>query len=73
MNIYTTNEWPGFGKNNFYHYEYRLEGEEIVKYLCRRYKLSDDQDNNWRENEKHTEFWELSDPDMPDWLKDKLK
>lgn len=72
MNIYTTNEWPGYGKQNFYHNEYRLEGNEVVKYLCRRYVLSGDKDRNLQE-EKYTESWKLNDPDMPDWLKDKLK
>ena len=32
MIIYTTNEWKGSGKQNYYWNEYHLEGEEVIKY-----------------------------------------
>ncbi len=68
MTIYTTREWKGYGKQNYYWNEYSLEGDTVYKYKCHRFKFFNGDENEWEEEKNLVDSWKIGDPEMPEWL-----
>lgn len=66
--IYSTKEYKGYGKQNYYHNEYRVEDEEVSKVKCHRQKFFNGDENEWSNDERVEQTWSLDDPDLPEWL-----
>ena len=69
MLVYRTNEWKGYGKQNYYWNEYRKEGSDIVKYKCHREKHFDGHESEWYQDEEEVERWDIEDSNLPEWLR----
>lgn len=67
--IYTTNEWRGSGRQNYYWNEYRREGGTVFKFRCHRQKFFDGDENVWDRDEIQVDSWSIDDSAMPDWLR----
>lgn len=65
MVIYRTQEWNGYGKQNYYWNEYRREGDTVVKYKCNRRKFFDGDESNWEESEHEEDCGALTIPICP--------
>ncbi len=73
MTIYTTQEYSGHGKQNYYWYEYRQEGDTVYKYKCHRFKFFDGDENTWETEESLVDTLDVNDKSFPSWLKSHLK
>lgn len=68
MTVYRTNEWKGYGKQNYYWNEYRKEGRKIVKYKCHRQKVFNGEESEWISDEQVVESWKIKEATYPEWL-----
>ena len=71
--IYCTQEWKGYGKQSFYHNEYRQEGDDVEQVKCGRFKSFDGKENNWCSSERVVKKWKVGDEGIPSWLNKYIK
>lgn len=70
--IYVTNEWNGYGKQNYYRNIYKRVGDEIRRYKGHRYKSFDRGESLWNYDEQLEDSWDIDDLSIPEWLKNKI-
>lgn len=66
--IYTTNEWNGYGKQNYYWNEYWEDGDTVYKFKCHRQKFFNGDENEWYKEQQKSDSWDIDDPALPEWL-----
>ena len=66
--IYRTNEYSGYGKQNYYNNDYYQDGDEVVKIKHNRRKHFDGHEIEWIESDKEVGRWRTDSPDLPEWL-----
>lgn len=71
--IYETQEWKGYGKQNYYHNEYFQDKDIITKFKCNRRKFFNGEENEWLETKREEISWNKGDSDIPSWLKKHIK
>lgn len=71
--IYCTREWKGYGKQNYSHYEYFQNGDQISKVKCRRFKTFDGDENTWNNSENVEWTKNKSESDLPEWLQNYIQ
>lgn len=70
--IYETNEYKGYGKQNYYWYKYVLDGDTVIKYKCHRFKHFDGDESNWEYDENEETSWNVDSSSLPDWIRNYL-
>ncbi len=66
--IYSTDEYKGYGKQNYYNNDYYQDGDEVTKVKHNRCKVFNGDENEWVESDNVIEKWKIDSPDMPEWL-----
>ena len=67
-NIYTTKEYKGYGKQNYYWNEYRQNDDQVEKVKCHRQKSFNGKESNWDYEENIVDSWKTNDSSLPNWL-----
>lgn len=67
--IFTSDELKGVDRQVYYWNEYRFINGRIMKYRC---KFEGNEDK-WEEEEHLTEEWDMASPEVPIWLKRRIR
>ena len=66
--IYSTNEWHGHGKQNYFNNDYYLADNVVTMVQHHRQKVFFGDCSEWVDSDKIIKKWTLDAPDLPDWL-----